>query len=161
MAGSAAVSSAAPPAFAAPRAANTGPALPLTPGNWAAIVDQLGLGGLARQLAANCAFASRQGGQIKLLLDARSQAIRTAGNEQKLSAALAAYVGEPVRVLIELADATAPAATPARERDRQADERLANARSALETDPNIQALRSQMGATIFPDSVRPNFSEEN
>jgi DNA polymerase-3 subunit gamma/tau len=136
------------------------PSMPLTPGNWATIVELLGLSGIARQLAANCAFASRQGGQIKLLLDARSQSIRTPGNEQKLAAALARYVGEPVRLLIELAEA-APPATPARERDRQADERMASARAALETDPNIKALQSQMGATIFPESVRPIFSEEN
>jgi DNA polymerase-3 subunit gamma/tau len=123
------------------------------------VVEHLGLSGIARQLAANCAFADRQGGQIRLLLDARSQSIRTPGNEQKLAAALARYVGEPVRMLIELAESVVPA-TPARERDRQSDERLASARAALETDPNIQALRAQMGATIFPESVRPNFTEE-
>jgi hypothetical protein len=69
-------------------------------------------------------------------------------------------VGETVRLTIDLAEAEAPV-TPARERDRAADERLREAREALEHDPNIQALRSQMGATIFPDSVRPpNYTEE-
>ncbi|MEO8315431.1 MAG: DNA polymerase III subunit gamma/tau [Pseudomonadota bacterium] len=136
------------------------PAMPLTPENWAAIVEQLGISGLAKQLAANCAFHSRQGAQIKLLLDSRSQSIRTAGNEQKLNAALALYLGEPVRLAIDLAEA-APPATPARERDRQTDERLASAHAALATDPNIKALQTQMGAKIFPESVRPNFSEEN
>jgi DNA polymerase III subunit gamma/tau len=148
----------APAVTSAPQAPAPG-FLPLTPGNWAAVVEHLGLSGIARQLAANCAFADRQGGQIRLLLDARSQSIRTPGNEQKLAAALARYVGEPVRMLIELAESVVPA-TPARERDRQSDERLASARAALETDPNIQALRAQMGATIFPESVRPNFTEE-
>jgi DNA polymerase-3 subunit gamma/tau len=151
-------SSGSPAPAAAPATAAAG-ALPLTAENWSAVVEQLGLSGIARQLAANCAFASRQGGQIRLLLDARSQSIRTPGNEQKLGAALARHVGEPVKLSIELAEAGAPS-TPARERDRQADERLATARAALETDPNIQALRAQMGATIFPDSVRPNFTEE-
>ncbi len=161
-AASASVSAAAVVPAPASKDASLAPAagsLPLTPGNWAAIVELLGLSGIARQLAANCAFAERQGGQIRLLLDARSQSIRTPGNEQKLAAALARYVGEPVRVLIELAESVVPA-TPARERDRQSDERLASARAALETDPNIQALRAQMGATIFPESVRPNFTEE-
>jgi DNA polymerase III subunit gamma/tau len=160
----AATAAAAPPS-AAPQPANasqaaSASALPLTSENWAVVVDQLGLSGIARQLAANCAYAGRQGAQIKLLLDPRSQSIRTSGNEQKLAAALARYVGEPVRLVIELAEA-APPTTPARERDRQADERLASARAALETDPNIKALQTQMGAKIFPESVRPNFSEEN
>jgi hypothetical protein len=37
---------------------------------------------------------------------------------------------------------------------------LAQARAALESDPNIQALHAELGATIFPDSVRANFNEE-
>jgi hypothetical protein len=52
------------------------------------------------------------------------------------------------------------APTPAREREREASERLAQARALLESDPNIQALRAEMGATIFPDSVRATFNEE-
>jgi DNA polymerase-3 subunit gamma/tau len=134
--------------------------LPLTPDNWLRIVEELGLTGMARQLATNCALGGRQGAQVKLLLDTRSQSIRTRSNEEKLVAALTRYVGEPLRVQIELADTEAPS-TPARERDRQADERLAAARATLEGDPNIQALRSQMGATIFAESVRPNQSEES
>jgi len=157
----AAATPAAPGPAATPAA--PGPAatpMPLTPANWGAVVEQLGLSGIARQLAANCAFGSRQGAQVRLLLDARSQTIRTPGNEQKLAAALSRYLGEQVRLVIELAEA-APPATPARERDRQAEERLAGARAALARDPNILALQTQMGATIFPDSVRPDLSEEN
>jgi DNA polymerase-3 subunit gamma/tau len=133
-------------------------ALALTAQNWPAIIEQLGLTGLARQLAAHCALGGREGMTLRLLLDPRSQSIRTAGNQEKLAAALVRYSGEPLRVQIELADGGEPA-TPARERDRQADERLASARAALEVDPNIQALRTQMGATIFADSVRPNHEE--
>ncbi|HXC60725.1 MAG TPA: DNA polymerase III subunit gamma/tau [Steroidobacteraceae bacterium] len=133
-------------------------ALPLTAENWPAIIEQLGLSGLARQLAAHCALGERQGMSIRLLLDPRSQSIRTPANQEKLTAALVRYSGEALRVQIELAEGAAPV-TPARERDRQADERLASARAALEVDPNIQALRSQMGATIFADSVRPNHEE--
>ena len=140
---------------ATPRSA---PALPLTAQNWPAIIEQLGLTGLARQLAAHCALGGREGMTLRLLLDPRSQSIRTAGNQEKLAAALVRYSGEPLRVQIELAEGSEPS-TPARERDRQADERLASARAALEVDPNIQALRTQMGATIFADSVRPNHEE--
>jgi DNA polymerase-3 subunit gamma/tau len=144
-------------AVAAPAVRST-VALPLTAENWPAIIDQLGLSGVARQLAAHCALGERQGTTIKLLLDPRSQSIRTPANQEKLSAALVRYSGEALRVQIELAEGIQPA-TPARERDRQADERLASARAALEVDPNIQALRTQMGATIFADSVRPNHEE--
>ncbi len=98
---------------------------------------------------------------MKLLLDARSASMRNRTTEDKLAAALSRYLGEPVKLAIEVGTPEAAAATPARERDRQADERLAQARAALESDPNIQALRTQMGATIFPESVRATSSEEN
>jgi DNA polymerase III subunit gamma/tau len=138
-------------------------ALQLVPENWLIIIERMaeqGLSGLARQLASHCALASRQGQVVRLLLDPRSQSIRTRSNEEKLAAALVRYSGEPLRLQIELAEGQAPV-TPARERDRAADERLERARGALEEDPNIKALRTQLGATIFADSVRPNFTEEN
>jgi DNA polymerase III subunit gamma/tau len=140
--------------------AAAGSALALNAANWAQIVEDLGLVGMARQLAVHCTVSELQGTQLRLLLDPRSQSIRTKANEEKLAAALAKYFGAPLRVQIELAQ-QAEVATPARERDRQADERLAQARAALEQDPNIQALRTQMGATIFAESVRPNHVEEN
>ncbi|HMA10881.1 MAG TPA: DNA polymerase III subunit gamma/tau C-terminal domain-containing protein, partial [Steroidobacteraceae bacterium] len=148
---------------AAPASAQVAGALALVPENWPAIIERMveqGLTGLARQLASHCALAGRQGAVVRLLLDPRSQSIRTRGNEEKLAAALARFSGEALRLQIDLAEGGAPV-TPARERDRLADERLERARSALEEDPNIQALRTQLGATIFADSVRPNFTEEN
>jgi DNA polymerase-3 subunit gamma/tau len=147
-------------AAAAPVVSST-PALPLVPANWKAVVEQLGLTALAGQLAANCALLGQQGAQVRLLLDARSASMRNRTTEDKLAAALSRYLGEPVKLAIEVGTPEASATTPARERDRQADERLAQARAALESDPNIQALRTQMGATIFPDSVRATSSEEN
>ncbi len=135
--------------------------MPLTAANWKAIVEQLGLTALAGQLAANCALLGRQGGQVKLLLDPRGMSFRNRTSEEKLAAALSRYLGEPVKLLIEVGLPETGAATPARERDRLADERLAQARALLESDPNIRALRSEMGATIFPDSVRATSSEEN
>src|SRR5690606_2684806 len=134
------------------------PSLPLEPDNWAAIVGQLGLAGSARQLAANCALAGRQGAVVRLLLDAR--ATRTPGNETRRTDALSRYLGETVRLQFDVPAAEAPV-TPARQRQHQDEQRLAEARAALESDPTVQALRQRMGATIFPDSVRANSTEEN
>jgi DNA polymerase-3 subunit gamma/tau len=138
-------------------------AAPLVPENWPSIVQRMveqGLSGLARQLASHCALLGREGAVVRLALDPRSQSIRTRGNEEKLAAAISRFSGEALRLQIELAASETPT-TPARERDRQSEEQLERARVALEEDPNIKALRSQLGATIFADSVRPNFTEEN
>jgi DNA polymerase III subunit gamma/tau len=153
----------APAAMHAPStsAAAAAPAMPLVAANWKSIVEQLGLTALAGQLAANCALLGKQGAQVKLLLDPRGMSTRNRTTEDKLAAALSRYLGEPVKLAIEVGAPEASAATPARERDRQAEDRLAQARALLEADPNILALRSEMGATIFPDSVRATSSEEN
>ncbi|MDQ2639555.1 MAG: DNA polymerase III subunit gamma/tau [Pseudomonadota bacterium] len=141
----------------APRAAAS-PTLDFIPANWSALIDALGLSGAARQLAANCALGGRQGNKVKLLVDAR--ATRTAGSEAKLMDALSRYLGEKVQVVFETA-AAEPPVTPARQLQRQDEERLAQARAALASDPNIQAMQRHLGATIFPDSVRPYSTEEN
>lgn len=149
---------AAPAAGTATTSAPAAPALEFTPENWSAIIDALGLAGSARQLAANCAPGGRQGNKVKLLVDAR--ATRTPGNEAKLTEAISRYLGQKVQVVFETA-AVEPPPTPARELQRQDEERLAQARAALASDPNIQAMQRHMGATIFPDSVRPHSTEEN
>ncbi len=158
---SAAVAREVAPAAPAVSATSTPPALLLVPANWKAIVGQLRLTALAGQLAANCALLGRQGAQVKLLLDARGLSMRNRATEEKLATALSRYLGETVRLDIEVGTPEAAATTPARERDRAESERLAQARAALESDPNIQALRTEMGATILPDSVRATSSEEN
>ena len=142
----------------APAAAPAGAAIEFIPANWSSIINALGLSGATRQLAANCALGGRQGNKVKLLVDAR--ATRTAGSEAKLTDALSRYLGVKVQVVFETA-AAEPPPTPARELQRQDEERLAQAHAALASDPNIQAMQRQLGATIFPDSVRPYSTEEN
>ena len=112
---------------------------------------------MARQLAAHCAFGGRQGacsncGWIRRTIHPHAQ------QREKLPR-IVHLRGEPLRLQIELA-ADAPV-TAARERDREADARLANARATLEEDPNIKALRDRMGATIFAESIRPTRNEES
>ena len=112
----------------------------------------------ASPTAVEAALGGRRGNVVQLLLDAR--ATRTPGNEARLTEALSRYLGEPVRLQFEVPAEGAPV-TPAREMMRQDEQRIAEARAALESDPTIQAFKERMGATIFPESVRPNFTEEN
>jgi DNA polymerase-3 subunit gamma/tau len=130
------------------------------PVNWSRIVEQLELAGLARQLAINCALLGREGAVVRLSLDARSQSVRSPASEEKLAAALSKLTGESLRVSIEVGAAAAQA-SPARERDRQADEAVQAARASLEADPAIQVMRRQFGATIVGESIRPNSNEES
>jgi DNA polymerase-3 subunit gamma/tau len=134
------------PAESAPPAGATDP--------WAAIVSQLELSGAARQLASHCVFLGRQGGVVRLGLDPRTQQLRTAATEDKLTQALSRHFTESVR--LEFQSAGAPGAeTPALLARRASEAELAAARRAFEEDPLVQGLRERFGATVLPDTVRP------
>ena len=142
----------APAARVSQATANEGP--PVAASEWATMVAQMNLQGIVRQLAAHCVLLGRQGNLVKLSIDADGEHYRTAMMEEKLTQALSAHYGEPVRLEFSVAG-SAVLNTPARQSKAAADDRLQNARASIENDPNIRAMREIFGATVQPDSVRP------
>jgi len=122
--------------------------------DWAGTVAQLELGGAARQLAAHCVVAEQTSSLVRLALDPAQQMLRTPALVDKLGQALSKHLGATVRVEVELAQAAV--ATPARAEQAAADSQLDAARRSLEEDPTVRAFRDKFGATLKPDSVRPN-----
>jgi DNA polymerase-3 subunit gamma/tau len=145
---------AAPASAPGPGAERAAPAA--TPGaavdTWAAIVGQLELQGAARQLASHCAFLGREGGVVRLAIDARNQPVRTRAQEDKLAQALSRYFGETIRLEFSTA---AAADTPALAEQRSALAEREAARQTLDEDPTVRAFKERFGATLLPDSVRP------
>jgi DNA polymerase-3 subunit gamma/tau len=95
---------------------------------------------------------AKQGDRVQLALDAAGEPFRRPALEEKLAQALSTRFGEPIK--LEIVVAQAPD-TPARRQKLAAEDRLQNAREAIEADPNVRAMRDMFGATIQPDSVRP------
>jgi DNA polymerase-3 subunit gamma/tau len=137
---------------AAAAAARSGPRAALE--DWSATLSQLEVGGAARQLASHCAYRGREGATLRLALDPAQQTLRTPALVEKLSQALSRHLGETVRVEIELAQAAPD--TPARAVERDAEAKLDAARRSLDEDPAVRAFRDKFGATVKPDSIRPN-----
>jgi len=137
---------AAPASPAAPEAAD-GPAA-----DWAAMVAEMALSGAVRSLALHCHFVGRREGAVRLALDPRFQAARTAGIEAKLQQALGAYFGGPVRLDFV---AEAAAETPAQIQEREGRAALVAAQQAFGEDPTVRALQERFGATVLPDTIRP------
>jgi DNA polymerase III subunit gamma/tau len=135
---------------AAPPAAASG-----SDGDWNAMVAQMNLGGITRQLAANCAFLGRQGNKVRLSLDPEGAHYRTNMMEDKLRQALSTYYGEAVVLEFTEGGGGEAIITPARQIKAAADDRLQNARAAIENDPNIRAMKDMFGATVTPESIRP------
>jgi DNA polymerase-3 subunit gamma/tau len=120
--------------------------------DWSDLLARIELGGAARQLATNLQLLERDGNRFRFLLDARAQSLHTRQQEERLLQALGRVVGAPVTIEIESGSASD---TPARREEQARDERLEQARAALERDPKVQALRDRFGAVLQPDSIKP------
>jgi DNA polymerase III subunit gamma/tau len=123
------------------------------PAAWTQILGQIELTGAARQLASHCAYLGRQGNVVRLALDPQYQVVRSPAQEDKLAQALSRHYGETVR--LEFQAAGGAAETPAQAQRRLAEQELAQARRAFETDPGVKGLRERFGATVLPETVRP------
>ncbi len=121
--------------------------------NWSELIPKLGLTGLNRQLASNCAYLRRDENTIHLGLDHRSDSYLTRERQAALAKALSAYFGEALK--IDIVVGPPEKETPVQEELRKDDELHAEARRGLESDPNIAALKDLFGAEIVADSVEP------
>jgi len=130
------------------------PAPGTDPQRWAETLAAVELGGAARQLAANCAFVAREGNLIRLALDPAQSLLRTQALIDKLAQALGRHLGESLKVEVELAESVVD--TPARAEKLEAEATLAAARRSLDDDPTVRGFKERFGATLKPDSVKPN-----
>jgi DNA polymerase III subunit gamma/tau len=121
--------------------------------DWPGILAALDLQGAPRQLAANCVLLGRDGATLRLALDPRSAPWRTRAQEDKLAQALSRYFGSAMRLEIEVRESQQD--TPARSSERAQAERRALARSELDADPIVEALKQRFGASVLADTVRP------
>jgi DNA polymerase-3 subunit gamma/tau len=123
--------------------------------DWIALVAQLNLQGPAGQLAAHCSWLAKDANRVRLLLDESGEPFRRPALEDKLAQALSAHYGAGIKLEIEVGVRALTIETPARRQQIQAQDRLEAARAAIETDPNVQAMRDIFGATVQPESIKP------
>ena len=146
---------AAPSASSSPKdvgASSAGAPASAEASEWTTIVNRMNLQGMVRQLATHCAFGGRQGGKVSLRLDREGEHFLTKSQEEKLTQALSSYYGEPIRVEITLEEAID---TPARQQKAAVEDRMQQARTSIDADPNVRAMKDIFGATVQPESVRP------
>ena len=127
-------------------------ALSLTAESWPQIVVGLDVTGLARQLAAHCAFVGRHGDRVRLQLDRNVQQVRTPAATERLAASLSRFLGSTVTVEIDVGDMAVE--TPAKADAREHRAAVDHARESLEADPTVRALKERFGATLRDESVR-------
>ncbi|WP_431287167.1 DNA polymerase III subunit gamma/tau [Roseateles chitinivorans] len=122
---------------------------------WYAVVPQLGLNALSRELAlqAECIEIDESADPQRWRFRVERESLRQPGLLEKLQAVLAGFVGKPVRVDIEAGRASDSPAL----RDTQATRaRQRLAESIILEDPEVQQLLAQFKtARILPGSIKP------
>jgi DNA polymerase-3 subunit gamma/tau len=121
--------------------------------NWSELAATLPLGGLARQLALNCALVRHDGDVIELVLEPSQRALYSKKWEEALGKALSDHLGRPIRLSIALTSGGGETPMAAQQRREQA--RQAEAQAAIEGDANVQSILERFGGRIEPGSVRP------
>jgi len=124
--------------------------------NWHALQEALDLGGVSRQLAANCALAAVDltKAKISLLLPEQHQALRSDMAQERIQRAVREHFQQD-HIVLEIRLGTTEQETPAQRTQRQADLRLAEAKAEMVADPFVQAAQKHLGARVIDTTIRP------
>ncbi|WP_449466034.1 DNA polymerase III subunit gamma/tau [Stenotrophomonas humi] len=119
---------------------------------WLDLVDDSGLSGPSRELAANCAFVSFQHGVLRLGLMPGFEYLQSERALTALAQALSQALGSTPKIVIETGNVQAE--TLHERADRQRGEQQVAAEAVFMADPQVQQL-IQQGARVVADSIRP------
>jgi len=123
-------------------------------GNWPVLAAALPVRGVAQQLAQQSELlqCDADGNAAQFHLRVPLETLCAAGSIDKLVAALTEHFGKTVRVTTEIG-AVEHTANAAAQADRA--ERQRQAEATMQSDPFVQTLMRDFGATIVPGSIRP------
>ena len=127
-------------------------------GDWNAVVEALGVKGLAAQLAAHCSLGEWSDDAVRLCLDRRHENLRSENAVKRLEQALSRFYGRELKLRIEVTDPAEP--TPAQHAERRQEAEQERAREAIAADPNVQELEQTFGTRADMETVRPARSAE-
>lgn len=121
-------------------------------GDWRSLVENKLKLGLARALAQNCEMIRYDESSITLRVAESQKHLASPNYQDKLSGAIDAHFGRKIKLHFEIGqDANTPAKQIAIEKATV----QSNAETAILQDGFVQALISDFGATIIPNSIKP------
>ncbi len=123
--------------------------------DWNALLSQLSLQGMARELAKNCVLASFAEGRIVLNLAPQHKHLQNNKiAQEKLQTVLSEYFAKPVRLVVEMG-ATKDAATPAAVELHEKQTRQQQAEEAIRHDAFVREAQAHLGAQVVENAIRP------
>jgi len=134
--------------------ASSTPSTPLKfDGNWAGLVEAIGLRGMVKQLAVNCTLQEKSANEVKLMLNKENEQLLNPMMHKKLEEALCTSLQEKLKLVIELGSQQVE--SPAKTTARNHAERQQSAEESIQQDPMVQALKESFNAEVVPNSVKP------
>jgi hypothetical protein len=121
--------------------------------DWAAILPQLNLTGLAQTVASHCSIINISAEQIDLVLDSGQAALLNPKLSKRIEAAIQEYFAQPMTVTIQVANA--PTRSPAGSKLLVKEKRYMQATQAITEDNNVQSLLKVFNARVQPNSIHP------
>ncbi|WP_089727195.1 DNA polymerase III subunit gamma/tau [Candidatus Thiosymbion oneisti] len=121
--------------------------------DWHRLVADLGLGGVASQLAHNCGLAGWDGHRLALTLAPECQNLRAPSAEERLQDALAGVLGKGLKVEIRISRPEHE--TPAQRQAHRHTQRRLRAEALMEEDPVARFLQDEFDARWVPGSIEP------
>ncbi|WP_428097429.1 DNA polymerase III subunit gamma/tau [Candidatus Rariloculus sp.] len=122
-------------------------------GDWNTLLQDADVRGLARRLADHCELRSATESHLDLVLASGKEQFNTQQLRERLAGVLSEHLGRKLRITITAGQPQRP--TPAAVRLAGEDERMREAREAIESDLTVRAVQKEFGAVIEPDSIRP------
>jgi DNA polymerase-3 subunit gamma/tau len=122
-------------------------------GDWHAVVERLGLGGMALQLARNCVVSTWDGQALALSLDPSHAHLLGSLAEGRLKEAICRVAGRPIT--LKVVAGPLPDETPAQRAVRNDAERREAAVASMQADDLVQALAERFDARLLEDTVLP------
>jgi DNA polymerase-3 subunit gamma/tau len=121
--------------------------------DWPLMIERMDIRGAPRQLAEHSVISSRDGASWHLTLARASDHLNTEQIRTRLAGALSEHLGRAVTLRVTVGETTEP--TPADLRAAREDERMREARAAIEQDPNVRALQDAFDAVVEADTIQP------
>ena len=146
------------PELAVAPARNPPPAAPVAQagtfdGDWAGLVNQLKLSGMAKMLAQHCELKRFEGEAIALILPPEHKHLADRPYQEKLKIALTEYLATPIKLHIELGAPTGLTPVQVKQSEKAALEKRAI--ESIEQDPFVRDLVEQFDAKVIESTIKP------
>jgi DNA polymerase-3 subunit gamma/tau len=126
----------------------------VTSSDWQAIIDEMALAGLVKELAGHCVLKEHAHDKIHLILTPAQEHLLNTSQKERLHTALKTRFGDQIKMIISVESPQAE--TPAQKRTREDKELQEAAEKSVRDDATVQAMQDMFDATLDEKSIRPN-----